>query len=76
MKHDCNQELLLTSMSTDIKDISKKVDKLSDNVLSRLPVVEEKCKQSARWTSFVTSSFVSIFLSVTLTLLSLAFKEK
>ena len=72
MKHECNHETLLNSMNDDIREIRTDVK----NVLGRLPVVEEKCKQSAKWTSFVTSSFVSIFLSVTLTLLSLAFKDK
>jgi len=72
MDHDCNQDTILNSMSADIREIRSDVK----NVLGRLPVVETECKQAAKWTSFITSSFVSIFLSVTLTVLSIAFTKK
>jgi len=40
------------------------------NLLSRLPVVEEKCKQASKVTSIITSTIVSIFLTLTLTVLT------
>jgi len=67
MKHDCNQDSMLNSMSEDIREIRSDVK----HVLGRLPVVEEKCKQSSKVTSIITSTIITFFLGVSLTVLNL-----
>lgn len=79
MEHKCAQERMLDSMSTDIREMRAEVKDLSTNVLSRLPVVEEKCKASAketaRHTSLITTVVMNIFLGVALTLLTSFIKK-